>query len=76
MLVAIVKHKNEEDIDYNKDVSSTGIISIIDRSGTNVVCKLSHNLFTQKLIQLFGLNFKKNKISWPQRQNSTGKRKQ
>ena len=51
-------------------------ISIIDKSGINVVYKLSYNLFTQKLIQHFDLNFKKNKISWPQRQNSTGKRKQ
>jgi len=29
---------NEEDIEYNKNIASTGI-SIIDRSGTNVVCK-------------------------------------
>ena len=67
-------NENEEDIVYNKNIASTGI-SIIDRSGTNVVRKLSHNLFTQKLILHFDLNFKEKKISWPQRKNSTGKRK-
>ena len=42
-------NENEEDIEYNKNIASTGI-GIIDRSGINVVCKLSYNLFTQKLI--------------------------
>ena len=68
-------NKNKEDIKYNTNIASTGI-SIIDRSGINVIRKLSHNLFTQKLIQHLDLNFKKNKISWPQQQNSTGKVKQ
>ena len=67
-------NENEEDIVYNKNIASTGI-SIIDKSGTNVVRKLSHNLFTQKLILHFDPNFKEKKISWPQRKNSTGKRK-
>ena len=42
---------NKEDIKYNnnKHIASTGI-SIIDRSGIDVVCKLSRNIFTQKLI--------------------------
>ena len=42
-------NENEEDIEYNKNIAFTGI-GIIDRSGINVVCKLSYNLFTQKLI--------------------------
>ena len=65
---------NEEDIEYNKNIASTGI-SIIDRSGINVVRKLSHNLFTQKLIQHFDLNFRSDNIRWLKRQNSNRKRK-
>ena len=45
-------NENEDDIDYNKNIASTGI-SIIDRSGINVVRKLSHNLFTQKIDSAF-----------------------
>jgi len=53
-----------DNIQNNRTVAGWGL-NTISTTNVNIVRQLSHNIFRQKLIKHFQLNFENNSIVWP-----------